>query len=60
MKISGRIKALILMAFVIYVLAHWVRVLLMLSHPALWPPTPERAPRLGRTPEKPLKHDSRY
>jgi len=48
-KISGRIKALIIMAVVVYVLAHVVRAMLMtlarsstLLHP------PRQAPRLSR------------
>ncbi|KFF48400.1 hypothetical protein GY26_14360 [Gammaproteobacteria bacterium MFB021] len=61
MKISGRIKALIIMAVVIYVVAHVVRVMvMMLARPAtLRLPAREARPRLTRDERKALKSCSR-
>ncbi|WP_251976212.1 hypothetical protein [Salinicola avicenniae] len=58
MKISGRIKALIIMAVVIYVLAHLVRAMMItLTRPPLRLAAPRRTLRLRQ--EKSLKHCSR-
>ncbi|OLO04554.1 hypothetical protein [Salinicola socius] len=67
MKISGRIKALIIMAVVVYVLAHVVRAMLMTllrSNPLLHPARrssqlPPRTPRLERDDAETLKHCTR-
>lgn len=58
MKISGRIKALILMAVAVYVLAHVVRVMsMMLVRPTARLPSPRRVLRLGH--DKAPKHCTR-
>lgn len=60
MKIPGRIKALIVMAVVIYVLGHVVRAMaLTLTRPLALLPSPRRFPRLGREEDKTLKHCTR-
>ncbi|WP_110706941.1 hypothetical protein [Salinicola sp. CR57] len=67
MKISGRIKALIVMAVVIYVLAHVVRamVMMLLRSSPLLPASrrssalPSRTPRLERDDAETLKHCTR-
>ncbi|MGM8851796.1 hypothetical protein ACS8E6_14960 [Salinicola halophyticus] len=67
MKISGRIKALIIMAVVVYVLAHVVRAMLMTlirPHALLHPPRrssalPRSAPRLECDEAETLKHCTR-
>ncbi|KAA0018173.1 hypothetical protein F0A16_10615 [Salinicola corii] len=67
MKISGRIKALIVMAVVVYVLAHVVRAMLstmlrsnVLLHPLRRSPaSPRRTPRLESDEAETLKHCTR-
>ncbi|WP_110690769.1 hypothetical protein [Salinicola endophyticus] len=61
MKISGRIKALIIMAVAIYVVAHVVRVMvMMLARPAMLRlPAREARPRLTSAERKALKSCSR-
>ncbi|WP_110597567.1 hypothetical protein [Salinicola lusitanus] len=67
MKISGRIKALIVMAVVIYVLAHVVRamVMMLLRSTPLLPASrrssalPSRTPQLEQDAAETLKHCTR-
>ncbi|WP_110654761.1 hypothetical protein [Salinicola halimionae] len=64
MKISGRIKALIIMAVVVYVLAHVVRAMLMtlVRSNALPGPSSKAsrpAPRLENHDDETLKHCTR-